>query len=435
VRIVGIGGTGVVTVSQVLGVAAMLDGLEASGLDQTGLSQKAGPVVSDVRFTAEPVADGVTVPSAAADVLLGLDLLTATTPRNLRVADPERTVAVVSDSLVPTAQMIVDPDAAKPRAGAAREAIDGVTDAGRNVYLDAQLIAERLLDDTTTANVIVLGAAWQAGLLPVTLESLQQAFELNGVAVERNLASLAWGRAWVVDPEAVLAQVAGAPPAAKLSPSEQALLDGAAPEEGELRRLLAVRIADLVGWGGRKPAAELARQVARVGKIEAERAPGSTAVTEAFAAGYHKLLAYKDEYEVARLHLEALAELPPGSKLKFHLHPPLLRAMGMERKLELGRWFVPGFRALRRSRRLRGTPLDPFGHAEVRRVERALPGEYLALVDEALERLSRQTLETVVEVARLPELVRGYEDIKLANVERFRARGAELLAELGGKDR
>ncbi len=432
VRMVGIGGTGVVTVSQVLGVAAMLDGLQASGLDQTGLSQKAGPVVSDVRFTAKPVEDGVTVPSAAADVLLGLDLLTTTTPRNLRVADRERTVAVVSDSIVPTAQMIVDPDAAKPRAGAAREAIDAVTDAGRNVYLDAQLLAERLLDDTTTANVVVLGAAWQAGLLPVSLESLEEAFELNGVAVERNLASLAWGRAWVVDPEKVRARVAGKPRAASLGPVAKALLDDAAPEEGELRRVLAVRIADLDGWGGRKPAAELARQVARVGAIEAERAPGSTAVSEAFAAGLHKLLAYKDEYEVARLHLEALAELPPGTRLKFHLHPPLLRALGMRRKLRLGRWFVPVFRVLRRGRRLRGTPLDPFGYAGVRRVERALPGEYLALVDAALERLTPGTLDAVVEVVRLPELVRGYEDIKLANVVRFRTRGAELLAELGG---
>jgi indolepyruvate ferredoxin oxidoreductase len=435
VRIVGIGGTGVVTVSQVLGVAAMLDGLQASGLDQTGLSQKAGPVVSDVRFTTKPVEDGVTVPSAAADVLLGLDLLTTTTPRNLRVADPERTVAVVSDSVVPTAQMIVDPDAAKPRTDLARKAIDAVTESGRNVYLDAQLLAERVLDDTTTANVVVLGAAWQAGLLPVTLESLEEAFRLNGVAVERNLASLAWGRAWVVDPEAVAARLSGAPHAVHLKPAEQALVDGVAPEQGELRRLLTVRIADLVGWGGYKPAAELARQVGRVGAIEAERAPGSTAVTESFAAGLYKLLAYKDEYEVARLHLEALAELPPGSKLKFHLHPPLLRALGMKRKLQLGGWFVPGFRVLRRSRRLRGTPLDPFGHAEVRRVERALPAEYLALVDAALDRLSPQTRDTVVEVARLPELVRGYEDIKLASVERFRARGAELLDELGGKDR
>ena len=435
VRIVGIGGTGVVTVSQVLGVAAMLDGLQASGLDQTGLSQKAGPVVSDVRFTAEPVVDGVTVPSAAADVLLGLDLLTATTPRNLRVADPERTVAVVSDSLVPTAQMIIDPGAARPRAGVVREAIDAVTDAGRNVYLDAQLLAERLLGDTTTANVVVLGAAWQAGLLPVTLEGLERAFELNGVAVDLNLASLSWGRAWIVDPEAVLAELGGGPRATEPGAAERALLDVVAPEEGELRRLLAVRIPDLVGWGGLEPAAELARQVGRVSAIEAARAAGQAAVSEAFAAGYHKLLAYKDEYEVARLHLEALDGLAAGSQLKFHLHPPMLRALGMKRKLELGRWFVPCFRLLRRCRRLRGTPFDPFGHAEVRRVERALPGEYLALVDAALAQLSPQTLETVVEVARLPELVRGYEDLKLANVERFRARGAELLAELKGRDR
>ncbi|HEU4598942.1 MAG TPA: indolepyruvate ferredoxin oxidoreductase family protein, partial [Solirubrobacterales bacterium] len=216
VRIVGIGGTGVVTVSQVLGVAAMLDGRHAGGLDQTGLSQKAGPVVSDVRITAAPVEDGVTVPSAAADLLLGLDLVASAGAANLRVADPARTVAVVSDSLVPTAEMIVDPDAAAPGLADARAAIDAVTRAEENVYLDAQRLAERLLGSTTTANVLALGAAWQAGLLPVSLGSLEEAFRLNGVAIEQNLAALAWGRAWVADRDAVLAEVAEAPAAAKL---------------------------------------------------------------------------------------------------------------------------------------------------------------------------------------------------------------------------
>ena len=426
VRLVGIGGTGVVTVSQVLGVAALLDGRHASGLDQTGLSQKAGPVVSDVRITAEPVGDGVTVPSAAADVLLGLDLLGAAGAANLRVAYPQRTVAIVSDSVVPTGRMIVDVEATALDAAAARAAIDAATRAEENVYLDAQRIAATLLGDATPANVVVLGAAFQRGLLPVTLRALEEAFRLNGAGVERNLAALAWGRAWALDPELVREALDDRPSPPQLTPRARGLVDAVGADDGELRRLLELRVPDLIGWGGMRPARRYAGAVARVRAVEAERVPGSSALAEAVARGLHKLLAYKDEYEVARLHLDGLAALPPGAKIRFHLHPPLLRALGMQRKLKLGRWFVPAFRALWRARVLRGTPLDPFGYAHVRRVERALPGEYLALVELALERLDAETLPVALEVAALPELVRGYEEIKLAGVERFRTRAAEL---------
>jgi indolepyruvate ferredoxin oxidoreductase len=141
-------------------------------------------------------------------------------------------------------------------------------------------------------------------------------------------------------------------------------------------------------------------------------------------------MAYKDEYEVARLHLEGLADLPAGAQVRFHLHPPLLRALGMKRKLRLGRWFGPCFRLLRHGRLLRGTPFDPFGYAAVRRIERQLPGEYTALVAEAMQRLGPQTLPLILEAAGVPELVRGYEEIKLAGVERFRRRAEELRREL-----
>ncbi|HMJ02527.1 MAG TPA: indolepyruvate ferredoxin oxidoreductase family protein [Conexibacter sp.] len=426
VRLVGVGGTGVVMVSQVLGMAALLDGRHASGLDQTGLSQKAGPVVSDVRLTRAPLADGVTVPSAAADVLLGLDLLGAAGPANLRVADPRRTVAIVSESVAPTGRQAIDVDAPALDAGAAHAAIDATTRAGENVWLDARRIAETLLGDAIPANVVVLGAALQRGLLPVSRDALEEAFRLNGVAVERNLAALAWGRAWVVDPDSVTAELDGRPSVPHLDARARRLVDRAAPAEGELRRLLEVRVPDLIGWGGMRPATRYAETLARVHAREDQQIPGSTALAEGVARGLHKLTAYKDEYEVARLQLEGLAELPRDAQIRFHLHPPLLRALGMRRKLKLGRWFVPAFRLLRRARVLRGTPLDPFGATQVRCVERALPGEYLALVDLALERLTPATLPVALEIAALPELVRGYERIKLAGVERFRTRGAEL---------
>jgi indolepyruvate ferredoxin oxidoreductase len=431
VRLVGIGGTGVVTVSQILGMAALLDGRHASGLDQTGLSQKAGPVVSDIRVTTAPVEDGVTVPSATLDVLLGLDLLGAAGKANLRVSDPGRTVAVVSDSIIPTGGMVVDVDAAGIDAAAARSAIDAVTAADSNFYLDAQRLSTELLGDATPANVLVLGAAFQKGLFPVSLGALEEAIRLNGAGVERNLAALAWGRTAVAQPQVVAAALAGG---AHVQPSiaaaAETLLGDLGEDDQELRILLERHVSDLVAWGGKRPARRYVEAIGHVRAAELHRLDGSTAMSKEVARGLHKLLAYKDEYEVARLHLDGLGDLPAGAKVHFHLHPPLLRAIGMKTKLKLGGWFVPVFRLLRRARFLRGTPFDPFGYARVRRVERGLPDEYLALVDEATGQLSPQTLDLALAIASLPDLVRGYEEIKLAGVERFRARGAEMRARL-----
>ncbi|HEX3240846.1 MAG TPA: indolepyruvate ferredoxin oxidoreductase family protein [Solirubrobacterales bacterium] len=429
-RLIGIGGTGVVTVSQVLGMAALLDGRHASGLDQTGLSQKAGPVVSDIRLTSEEPEGGVLPSAAGADALLGFDLLGTALPRNLRVADSRRTVAVASTSLVPTGEMVVRADAASPDVEAAVAAVNGATRADDNVFLDAQKLSQALFGDHLPANMLVLGAAWQRGAIPLSREALTEALRLNGASVENNLAAFEWGRAAVAAPaaiEALLAEPAAPAPSAKTL----SYVDQVTTDEGELRRLLTIRVEDLLGWGGRGAAQRYVDDLAPILAREQERLPGSTAVTEDVARGLHKLIAYKDEYEVARLHVEGLRDLPPGAKVKFHLHPPLLRALGMKRKLKLGRWFVPAFRVLARSRRLRGTPLDPFGYAGVRRVERKLPGEYLGQVEAAIEQLNPGTAETVCEIARLPELVRGYEEIKLANVERFRERASELRAKLG----
>jgi indolepyruvate ferredoxin oxidoreductase len=431
VRVVGIGGTGVLTVSQVLQMASLLDGLHTNGLGQTGLSQKAGPVVSDLRFTSAPSMDGVTVPNATVDVLLGCDLVGTASPGMLRGADPTRTIAIVSDGTVPTGRMVVDPAAPGVDVAGARAAIDAVTCAGDNVYLDAQRISEELLGDATPANVVVLGAAIQRGLIPVSLEAIEEAFRLNAVGVERNLAALEWGRAWVVAPDVVLAALngedggTGAPEV-----SERARAMAAPFSDDELRSLVEVRAQDLIGWGGRRAAERYVQSVARIQSAELEAIPGSTAFTAAVARGLHKLTAYKDEYEVARLHIEGLAALPRRSKVRIHLHPPLFRALGLKRKLKFGRWFVPVLRLLRHGRVLRGTPLDLFGLPRVRRVERALPGEYMQLVERAAAVLEPATLDVAVEIASLPELVRGYEQIKLDGVERFRARAAELTGRL-----
>ncbi len=428
VRLVGIGGTGVVTISQVLGMAALIDGRHAAGLDQTGLSQKAGPVVSDVRLSTHPL-DGVSVAGGGTDVLLGLDILGASTLKNLSTADAQRTVAIVSTSLVPTVDMVVDVDAPEADVDAAIGAINAVTRIDANVFFDAHGLAMEVFGNAMPANVIVLGAAWQRGAIPLTLGAIHQAFTLNGVAVDANIAAFDWGRAAVAAPDTVNEVLTPTTVAPEVGTRERALVDAAAPA-GELRRLLEIRVADLAGWGGHRAAAKYVRAVVAVGELEAARLPGSTGVTEAYAAGLHKLMAYKDEYEVARLHLENLRALPRGSKVTFMLHPPMLRAIGIDRKLALGRWFVPAFRLLRHGRRLRGTPLDIFGYAKVRRIERALPEEYTALVVRGLEATGAPGVETALALAQLPDVVRGYEDLKLRNVQRFRDESLRLLATL-----
>ena len=430
IRLIGIGGTGVVTVSQVLGLAALIDGMHAVGLDQTGLSQKAGPVVSDVHLSRHPIDGGVSLSSGSSNVLLGLDIIGTATAQNLSAADPARTVAVVSTSVVPTVEMVIDVDAPAVDVAAAVGAINDATRAHDNVFLDSHSLAMAVFGDAMPANVIVLGAAWQCGAVPVSRDAIRQAFTLNGVAVERNLAAFEWGRAAVASPATVAAALE--PPARRheLTNRERDLIDTVAPTEGELRRLLEIRVPDLLGWGGRTSAESYLRRLVAVRDLEAQRLPGSTVVTEAFAIGLHKLIAYKDEYEVARLHLEALAALPRGSKATILLHPPFLRALGVKRKLAFGSWFTPVLRVLKHARRARGTPLDLFGYSAVRRVERALPGGYSALVVRGLQAVEPASLDALIALTKLPDVVRGYEDLKLRNVERFRSEAEHLVGVL-----
>ena len=440
VRMMGIGGTGVVTVNQVLGMAALIDGLHVTGLDQTGLSQKGGPVVSDLRISGEPVAAASKTPAGSIDLYLGFDLLGAASEKNLVTADRERTVAVVSTHAIPTGRMVVDLNERFPELAAQLDRIDAVTRKDRNLYLDAQMLSERLFGDHMMSNTVALGAAYQRGMLPVSAESLEHAIRLNGAAVEKNLAAFSWGRAVVAAPDAV--ERATRPPeevvpVRELSAAERKLVNVAVDgDRDELRRLAEVRVPELVAYQDEAYARRWAEVVRRVHATEQERTPGHTELTEVVARHLFKLMAYKDEYEVARLHLDSVeqaklnAEFGEDVKVAFNLHPPLLRAMGLNRKLKLGPWFVPAFRSLYRMRRLRGTRLDPFGHAEVRRVERELIVEYERLVDEALTLLRPETHETAVELLALPDLVRGYEDIKLRNVALYRKRAEALLKRL-----
>ncbi len=466
VRMIGIGGTGVVTVAQILGMAAVLDGHRTLGLDQTGLAQKGGPVVSDVRIV--PAGDTAALANRAApagvDAYLGFDLLGAANPANLRTAAGAATAAVVSTSEVQTVDMVGRHDARFRSIGRAIAAIDRHTDPERNVYLDAQALALAVFADHMPANMIVVGAAWQCGLLPVSLEALEEAVRLNGAKVEQNLAALGWGRAAVADPDAVAARTA--PPArespgrgspARESPGRgspgrgspgasgdgrrvrgqaraAAIIRGVGAAPGsELERLLTVRVPELIAYQG----VGHARAYAGFVRSVHERAPDSDAVSEAVARHLFTLMAYKDEYEVARLLLDPVQrarlrdEFGPDARISYMLHPPILSALGVKRKLAFGEWFDPALRGLRALRVVRGTPLDVFGRTEVRRVERELVGEYRALVEFALPHLA-SSLADVLAACELPAGIRGYEDVKLAAVARFREQAAALRARLTG---
>ncbi|MFI7632963.1 indolepyruvate ferredoxin oxidoreductase family protein [Nonomuraea sp. NPDC049400] len=420
IRMPGIGGTGVVTVSQILQMAAHLDGLHAAGLEQTGLAQKGGPVFSDVRISARPVDGSLRASPGSADVVIGFDLLGAASEANLAVAAPERTVAVLNTAVVPTAAMVTGRMAVPGHA----DAVTRVASAAKRVEcLDAQGLSESLFGDHMPANLLLLGAAYQYGCLPVSAASIERAITLNGAAVEKNLAAFRWGRA----------AAAGLSDSAGLSASvaEPVVAEG-------LDEVVATRVADLTGYQNAAYARTYEEDVRRVAAEAVERAgeEAGTAIGLAYARALHRLMAYKDEYEVARLHLDPAEkerrerEFGADAVVSVLLHPPLLRAMGLKRKIKVRRSAGIVFRGLRAAKVLRGTAFDVFGHAHVRRVERELVPEYRDLMRTALTRLTPSTAEAVAEIAGLPELIRGYEDIKLARVAEFRERAGAALARL-----
>jgi indolepyruvate ferredoxin oxidoreductase len=386
--------------------------------------------VSHLKITERPEELANKIAAGAADCYLGFDVLVATVPANLDHARPDKTIAVVSTSQVPTGAMVTHTDVQFPDGGGLRASIDRITRKDENVYLDAIGLAETLFDDHMASNMLVLGAAYQAGAIPVSAPAIEQAITLNGVAVAMNTHAFRAGRLLVADPTWLstikrhrMGEIETT--TTPLTASARALIERAGGD-GELRRLLDVRVPELIDYQDERYAREYVDFVARVRAAEQAALPGETRLSEAVARYLFKLMAYKDEYEVARLHLKAdlarslAEEFPGGVRVQYNLHPPLLRALGLTRKLKFGAWFDGAFRALRSMKGLRGTALDPFGRAAVRRVERALPGEYRAMIERTLGGLSRDTYERAVRAARLPDVIRGYEDIKLGNVDKYR---------------
>ena len=439
-RITGIGGTGVVTISHILATAATMADRFVRSLDQTGLAQKGGAVVSDIKISEQSIAEANRAGEGECDLYLGCDLLVAADSRYLRSANPGRTVAVVSTSAVPTGSMVTDTATAFPTIAEATTPILGATQAQHAVFLDARALATMLLGQDQFANMLLLGAAYQAGRLPIHAEHIEEAIRRGQVKVEENLQAFRRGRQAVAAPaelESTLAGLRAPTPRRKASSRARdiAALVQARPDSA-LAQHVASRVADLIAYQNVSYARQYAEFVEMVRAAEATRVPGSEGFALAVARYLYKLMAYKDEYEVPRLSLDEGVDTQvrkmfgARARVSYKLHPPFLRALGMNRKITLGPWVRPLFRLLVAMRFLRGTFFDPFGHTEVRRTERQLIPEYREAIATVAAILAPENHDAAIELATLPDVVRGYEGVKLANVDRYRKLLAALTSEL-----
>ena len=426
VLVTGIGGTGVITVGQILGMAAHLEGKGVSVLDMSGLAQKYGAVMSHVKIAAG--ANDVHVArlgTGDASLVIGCDLVVTASGDALDKMQAQKTRALVNGTTSPTAAFVKNPDWQLPGSDLAHDIREAC--GGKNAdFIPAAELATALMGDSIATNMFMLGYAWQKGWVPLGREAIERAIELNGVAVAFNQQSFVWGRRAAVDLERVRRI---ALPAAVI-PIEQHL-------SRNLDELLERRTQFLTGYQDAAYAARYRNLVEKTRKAEDDRI-GSTKLAEAVARYYAKLLAYKDEYEVARLYTDGafrrkIEGMFEGDyKLVFHLAPPLLAkpdpGTGEPAKMAFGAWMMTGFSLLAKLKGLRGTALDIFGRTEERRMERALIGEYEATVETLLQGLSRDNHALAVEIAALPETIRGYGHIKAKSVEGARKKREELLA-------
>ncbi|MFQ5784230.1 MAG: indolepyruvate ferredoxin oxidoreductase family protein [Alphaproteobacteria bacterium] len=428
VLVTGVGGTGVVTVGALLGMAAHLEGKGVTVLDMTGLAQKYGAVTSHLRFAEKPAdIHAVRLAAGGARLLLGCDLVVAAGSDALAKIARGATRAVVNGHESPTGEFARQPDLAFPGA-ALRDRIVAAAGADGAEFIDATRLASALLGDTIAANLLLVGHAWQRGLIPLGAAAIARAIELNGVAVEANQRAFLWGRLCAHDRAFVEARAAAAAPA---EPGDRRI-------SASLDEIIARRADQLVAYHDAAYARRYAERVARLRAVEAEKTPGREGLAEAVARGYFKLLAYKDEYEVARLFADPgfrrriAGQFEGDYRLRFHLAPPLLArtdpGTGVALKSEYGPWMMTAFRLLARLKRLRGTPFDPFGRSSERRAERRLIAEYETVLDEIAAGLDHDNHALAVEIANLPGQIRGFGHIKTAAIACARAREAELLA-------
>nr|WP_010131434.1 indolepyruvate ferredoxin oxidoreductase family protein [Microbulbifer agarilyticus] len=409
--VTGVGGTGVVTIGALLAMAAHIEGKACSTLDQTGLAQKGGAVYSHVRFANRPESlKAVRISDGRADALMACDLIAAgNLSASLAKLDETLSRAVVNTHLSPTAASVLGrEDIHSPQA-----VLDTIKDAVKELnVVEGHNLTKAALGDTLAANIFMLGFAWQKGLIPLGLAAIEETIRLNGVAVEGNLQGFVAGRLAAADRAALDAMLFQQEP--------KTLPQG-------VEEIVAHRIDHLTGYQGPALARRYRKLVDKVKAAEILKVPGSEALAEVVARNYAKLLAYKDEYEVARLYSDgrfkqSLQENFAGDfELEFNLAPPLLsrfdKNLGRPRKMKFGGWMHKAFAVLAKLRFLRGTVLDVFGYTEERKMERGLITEYEKVVDEVVGRLSADNHPAALELLRYPDQIRGYGLIKEENVK------------------
>jgi len=427
VLVTGVGGTGVVTIGALLGMAAHLEEKGCTVLDMTGLAQKGGAVYSHIRIARRSdEIHAVRIAAGGASLLLGCDLVVSATQDALSKLEIGHSRAVINSHETITGDFTRNPDLTFP-SGALQRSISEAAGEENVEFLNATDLATGLLGDSIASNLFMLGFAYQRGLVPLSAEAIERAITLNGVVVDFNRGAFRWGRRAAVDPDLVRAR---ATPPAAVPPSHHL--------SETLDEVISRRVTFLTDYQNAAYAGRYAARVERMRQAETACLPGESRLTESVARSLFKLMAYKDEYEVARLYTETdflkrLADRFEGPyKLHFHLAPPLLGERdpktGHLRKRSFGPWMFSVFRLLARLRGLRGTPLDIFGRSEERRLERRLIGKYEALADEILDHLSPANHEVAVELASLPAEIRGFGHVKEANLARVKAREEVLVA-------
>jgi len=443
ILITGVGGTGVVTIGALLGMAAHLEHKGGSVLDQTGLAQKGGAVTTHVRIAKDPSdIHAVRIAAGEADLVLGCDMVVVNDYWALSKIRADRSHVVLNTYEAMPGSFTRNTDLqfpAKDIVAAVRTSLGG----REPLLVDASELALALMGDAIATNLFVLGYAWQQGLVPVSFEALMRAIELNGAAIEMNKTAFAWGRLAAHDLPTVqrAAGIAAAPVAADFLGDNALATSAAFSGEGNVAQTLdqaiALRAKFLTEYQDAAYAAQYTQFLQRVRRTENERAGGQGTLSEAVARYLFKLMAYKDEYEVARLYTtgdfeKRVRETFDGDfKVKVNLAPPIFArkdAEGHGRKSEYGPWVFTAFRLLKRFKGLRGGFFDIFGRTAERRMERQLIVDYRSLCEELLNGLSLDNHALAVQLARIPEQIRGYGHVKDAHLERAKALEATLLA-------
>lgn len=442
---VGIGGTGLVTLNQIVATAAAFDGLHVIGLDQTGLAQKGGPVVSHIKLTetAQILASGISEQSC--DLIIALDMLVANEPQHRSRLNSQRTRAIISSSVVATSSMIIDTTQEFGDTDMIIESLRNCMMPDGSLVVNFVSLAEHVFRDHMPANLIALGAAYQFGVLPISRESIESAITVNGAAVERSLLAFRLGRLVVSDPQLIESRFSASRPGnMDPSPSEpskdraRALVAKHLPMEmdKELVDFVALLAAELIDYQNQALAERYVTTLAPLVRRELVVAPGVSTLSRIAALHLFRLMAYKDEYEVARLHLNPKFQadigrmVPSSHKKRYLLQPPVLKPLGLKGKIRLHPFLAhPTFRVLRAMKIVRGTPFDPFGHAEMRRLERSLVEEYCSQIADATTHLNSDNFSAALRVLESPEIIRGFEDVKRASLERYYSERDAALAE------